>query len=160
MAYTHYSCRSGNFSLILLHLRGKSRERLVFIRFCSVFHAPVSMRAAIDLLATAKERKVAVLGDMFELGEKEEELHAEVGAYAQEKEIDVLICVGRLSKNMYEGALSSRKEKEAEVYYFESRDEMLSELPGLLKKGDTILVKASHGMHFEKVVEFLQKEGR
>ncbi len=61
---------------------------------------------------------------------------------------------------MYEGALSSRKEKEAEVYYFESRDEMLSELPGLLKKGDTILVKASHGMHFEKVVEFLQKEGR
>lgn len=121
---------------------------------------PESMRAAVGLLILAQGRKVAVLGDMFELGEKEEELHAEVGAYAQEKEIDVLICVGRLSKNMYEGALSSRKEKEAEVYYFESRDEMLSELPGLLKKGDTILVKASHGMHFEKVVEFLQKEGR
>lgn len=121
---------------------------------------PESMRAAVGLLILAQGRKVAVLGDMFELGEKEEELHAEVGAYAQEKEIDVLICVGRLSKNMYGGALSSRKEKEAEVYYFESRDEMLSELPGLLKKGDTILVKASHGMHFEKVVEFLQKEGR
>lgn len=121
---------------------------------------PESMRAAVGLLILAQGRKVAVLGDMFELGEKEEELHAEVGAYAQEKEIDVLICVGRLSKNMYEGALSSRKEKGAEVYYFESRDEMLSELPGLLKKGDTILVKASHGMHFEKVVEFLQKESR
>lgn len=131
---------------------------------------PVSMKAAIDLLTMAIGRKVAVLGDMFELGEKECELHGEIGAYAKEKGIDVVICVGGLSKNMYEGALSAGKNglvaaegrgrtalEEQKVYYFETRDEMLAELNTLIKPGDSILVKASHGMHFEKVVEYLSE---
>lgn len=123
---------------------------------------PVSMKAAIDLLATALGRKVAVLGDMFELGNRECELHEEVGAYAAEKGIDIIICTGTLSKHMYEGARSTGVEKgellaarNREVYYFETRDEMLEQLPDMLKQGDNILVKASHGMHFEKVVEKL-----
>ena len=115
---------------------------------------PVSMRAAVDLLAMALGRKVAVLGDMFELGENEAQLHREVGAYAAEKGIDVIICTGALSKNMYEGACA---ESEKDVYYFETRDEMLAGLPEILKPGDNILVKASHGMHFEEVVEHLQR---
>lgn len=123
---------------------------------------PVSMKAAIDLLATALGRKVAVLGDMFELGNRECELHEEVGAYAAEKGIDIIICTGTLSKHMYEGARSTGVEKgellasrNREVYYFETRDKMLEQLPDMLKQGDNILVKASHGMHFEKVVEKL-----
>ena len=134
---------------------------------------PVSMKAAIDLLTMAIGRKVAVLGDMFELGEKECELHGEVGAYVAEKGIDVLICVGRLSKNMYEGAGAAKQQGlqeadaggEAEqlatdkqnVFYFATRDDMLAELKSLIKPGDSILVKASHGMHFEKVVEYLSE---
>ncbi len=123
---------------------------------------PVSMKAAIDLLTMALGRKVAVLGDMFELGQRECELHGEIGAYAVEKEIDVLLCVGTLSKHMYEeacsgaaGQLAAARQKE--IYYFETRDEMLAKLKGILKARDSILVKASHGMHFEKVVEYLEK---
>lgn len=114
---------------------------------------PVSMKAAIDLLMMAIGRKVAILGDMFELGEREKELHGEVGAYAAEKGIDVLICAGELSGCMYEKALSMGGK--SEVYYFETRDAMLAELKDILKPGDSVLVKASHGMQFEKVVEFL-----
>lgn len=123
---------------------------------------PVSMKAAIDLLVTALGRKVAVLGDMFELGDGECELHREVGEYAAEKGIDVIICTGTLSKHMYEGAAGFGREglqaaQKKEVYYFETRDEMLKELSGILMRGDNILVKASHGMHFEQVVEYLSK---
>ena len=64
---------------------------------------PVSMKAAIDLLATAPGRKVAILGDMFELGENERAMHREVGQYAAEKGIDLILCVGGLSSEMYEG---------------------------------------------------------
>ncbi|MCM1134460.1 MAG: UDP-N-acetylmuramoyl-tripeptide--D-alanyl-D-alanine ligase [Clostridium sp.] len=121
---------------------------------------PESMKAAIGLLTLAEGRKVAALGDMFELGEKEKQLHAEVGDYAAAQGIDVLICVGKLSENMYAAAERSAedKEKKTTVYYFKDRDEMLKELPILIKEGDTILIKASHGMKFEKVAEFLQKK--
>ena len=123
---------------------------------------PVSMKAAIDLLTMALGRKVALLGDMFELGKKECELHKEVGAYAAEKGIDVMVCTGTLSKHMYEGACEKAENvlaaaQKRETYYFETREEMLQELPQILKAGDSILVKASHGMHFEKVIEFLEK---
>ena len=114
---------------------------------------PVSMKAALDLLTMAVGRKVAILGDMFELGVNEKELHGEVGAYAAKKQIDVLICVGSLSQSMYDVAC---KLSSGQVYYFETRDEMLGFMGDILKPGDNILVKASHGMHFEKVVEALQ----
>lgn len=115
---------------------------------------PASMRAAIDLLSTALGRKVVILGDMFELGERAEQLHGEIGAYAAGRKIDVIICTGTLSKKMYQQALET---KETGIYYFATRDDMLEELPHILKKGDTILVKASHGMQFEKVVAQLKK---
>lgn len=123
---------------------------------------PASMKAALDLLASASGRKVAVLGDMFELGENTGQMHGEIGAYAVAKGIDVLACTGRLSRNMYEKARESMPgEKDGylgktQAYYFADRDEMLEGLPAILKKGDTVLVKASHGMAFEKVVAFLK----
>lgn len=119
---------------------------------------PASMRAAIDLLALAQGRKVAVLGDMFELGERKEALHGEVGEYAIKK-ADILICTGPLSRHMYEKAKECQElfgsENKREVYYFADRDEMMRALSGILKKGDAILVKASHGMQFEKVTQGL-----
>lgn len=120
---------------------------------------PVSMRAALDLLTLALGRKVAILGDMFELGTDEEKLHGEIGTYASDKGIDVLICVGNLAHCIYEQAKEREKGKSGamEVYYFPARDEMMSNLSGILKRQDTILVKASHGMQFEKVVEMIAK---
>ena len=115
------------------------------------------MKAAIDLLATATDRKVAILGDMFELGEKEDSLHAEVGAYAVEQGIDAVYCVGTLSKAMYDAALEAYDGSQ-DVRYFADRDELMDSLPDLLEPNDTILVKASHGMGFAKVVEALTRE--
>lgn len=113
---------------------------------------PKAMRSALDLITLALGRKVAILGDMFELGENSDEMHASVGEYAVGK-TDVLICCGSLSKNMYEKA-SSQMEN---VYYFATLEEMLEGLSDILVEGDNIIIKASHGMGFAKVVEELSK---
>ena len=113
---------------------------------------PISTKASIDVLATADSRRVAILGDMFELGENEKELHRGVGEHAAEKEIDVLVCIGPLSKNTAEGAMG----KKTTVYHFETKADFLSKVESLLSKDDCILVKASHGMEFPEIVEKLQ----
>ncbi len=115
---------------------------------------PVSTKAALDLLSLAEGRKVAVLGDMFELGEKEREMHGQVGAYAAEQGIDCLYCAGSLSEEMYRAA------KEAgisQAEHFTDTDALLAALPGLLHPGDSVLIKASHGMGYAKIVEALEK---
>lgn len=119
---------------------------------------PVSMCAALDLLATALTRKVAVLGDMFELGEKESRMHEKVGSYALDGRVDVLICIGRLSEAMYEAARKKAEEKgetAENIYYFGDKKEFLDKRDRILQAGDTILVKASHGMAFEEIVKAL-----
>lgn len=118
---------------------------------------PVSMEAAIDLLLQADGRRVAVMGDMFELGEQEKEMHARVGKYAAEKGVECIICAGKLARCIYEGAREAAGERKdgpaAEIFYFEDRESLLEGINQILKPGDTILIKASHGMGFEKVVE-------
>ena len=120
---------------------------------------PVSMEAAIDLLLQADGRRVAVMGDMFELGEQEKEMHARVGKYAAEKGVECIICAGKLARCIYEGAREAAGERKdgpaAEIFYFEDRACLLEGINKILKPGDTILIKASHGMGFEKVVEQL-----
>lgn len=124
---------------------------------------PVSMQAALELLSLADTRRIAILGDMGELGTNENVLHREVGTYACSGKTDLLICVGRLSRYMYEGAieaLSKAKSKPAAaagLYYFETREDLIKALPTLVRADDTILVKASHFMKFEQVVEALMQ---
>ena len=113
------------------------------------------MCAALDLLARADTRKVAILGDMFELGEDAEKLHGEVGSYAAKLGIDVIICVGELSENMAREAEENGSGR-SRVYYYPEKEVLLQELEGLTKPGDTVLVKASHGMDFGKIVEKLK----
>lgn len=114
---------------------------------------PVSMRASIDVLKNGLGRTVAVLGDMGELGENEKQLHYEVGQYVSENKIDALFCAGTLSKEMAEGAKNGGN---SQVFYFETRDEMLPELLKYLKEGDTVLVKASHFMDYTKIIEAIR----
>lgn len=116
---------------------------------------PVSTKAAIDLLMLANTRKVAILGDMFELGKEENELHYQVGEYAAAKKLDVIICVGNLSMNMYKGAMNNNIS--SKIYHFTTRDEAIEALNDILEDDDSILIKASHGMAFEKIVEELKK---
>ena len=116
---------------------------------------PVSMKAAIDLLQSANKRKVAVLGDMFELGEEEENLHYEVGRYTKGK-VDFLICVGNLARNIYEGAIEG-KEEGMTVLYLKEKEEIYSQLKQIIMPQDTILLKASHGMGFADIVSWFEK---
>ena len=129
---------------------------------------PVSMEAALDLLAMADTYKVAILGDMFELGENSNALHAGVGTYAVNSAVDCIFCVGENSRHMYEAAVEAAEEMVAasggetkqKINYCADRETlltMLTEQTELLPKGCTVLVKASHGMHFEEVVEYLKK---
>ena len=120
---------------------------------------PVSMGAALDLLAEAEGRTVAVLGDMFELGDREKELHAEVGADAVAKGTDLVICIGTLSREMYHGACRQAEAlglDREHICYFADRDSFLEQSGKLLQPGDTILIKASHGMAFERLVQALE----
>lgn len=116
---------------------------------------PMSMKASLGILKDAQGRKTAILGDMGELGENEVELHEEVGRFAANAGIDLLICVGKLSAHMAEAA--KKEGTDLQVVYEENLQDLLKDLPEYLKEGDTILVKASHFMNFTRVVEELGK---
>jgi UDP-N-acetylmuramoyl-tripeptide--D-alanyl-D-alanine ligase len=109
---------------------------------------PTSTKAGLDTLSNFSGRKVALLGDMKELGKDELALHREVGAYAKEKGVDLLIAVGELSKATAEGFGEG-------AVYFADVEECIDAITDLLREGDAALIKASHSMHFEKIVEAL-----
>lgn len=123
---------------------------------------PVSMKASLDLLGMADTAKVAILGDMFELGDHSLQMHGQVGSYAVSSGIDYLFCVGEHSRVMYEEAVKAATEKAADkkptILYFPRREELLKVLQQqeLLPRGCTILVKASHGMKFAEIIEYLK----
>ena len=123
---------------------------------------PSSMKASLRILGEAEGRKAAILGDMGELGERTAEWHREVGVFAEEQGVDVLLCVGELSRHMAgaarEAAASAGKtENERQVLHFADTEELLKALPAYIGEKDTVLVKASHFMAFGRVVEALKK---
>ena len=112
-----------------------------------------SMRASIEFLANhTGTRKIAVLGDMFELGEYSEELHRNVGKEVASHDIDVLICAGENSKYIIEEA---QKNKKIETFYFHNNEEIVEKLTQELREGDIVLVKASNGMKFFEICQKL-----
>ncbi len=115
---------------------------------------PVSTKSSIDVLEYGTGRKVAVLGDMFELGDNERKLHYDVGKHLAGKEIQCAVFIGVLSRNTYEGLIEADNTKEA--YYFTETEEFLKQKDNIMREGDTVLVKASHSMHFENIVNALQ----
>lgn len=128
-------------------------EKITIIDDC--YNAnPVSTKSSIDVLEYGLGRKVAVLGDMFELGENEKNLHYGVGCHLAGKDIQCAVFIGSLSRNTYEGLINSDNTKE--VHYFKETEEFLKEKDKIIKEGDTVLVKASHSMHFEDIVSALQ----
>ena len=116
---------------------------------------PVSMKASIDVLAHTSGRRIAVLGDMGELGAEEKELHRNIGKAVAASGIDALFCAGTLAE---EYASEAKANPECEVHYKKTREEMTEELLAYVKEGDTVLVKASHFLEFPKVVESLTIE--
>lgn len=129
---------------------------------------PASMKSSLGVLSRSKSRTVAILGDMFELGAEEKEMHRQVGRYAAEYKINTLVCIGSLSAETAQGArekaASSSESSDAgesciNIYHFSLKEEFFQNMNEILQTGDTILVKASHGMEFSEIVERLQNEG-
>ena len=120
---------------------------------------PVSMKASVDVINMALGRKVCILGDMFELGDNEKNLHYDVGQYIGTKNIDVLITIGELAKHIAMGAADYRETHyesyDCDIHSFESIEEFRQNVGQIINKGDNILVKASHGMHFSEIVDML-----
>ncbi len=115
---------------------------------------PVSMRAAIDLLATSTTRTVAIIGDMGELGTDTISLHKNIGIYAKKKKIDQLIFIGKLAKYAAEAARDIENTSENVLYFSEKKD-FYQEIHSILKEKDTILVKASNAAGFQEIVEYI-----
>ena len=114
---------------------------------------PQSMRAAAAVLAAAGDRrKVAVLGDMLELGDGSAMFHRAVGSSFAELGTDCLIAAGPLSRHLAEGAEEAGLR---DVYYFEDPAHAVEAVCREKRPGTTILVKASRAMEFERFVEAL-----
>jgi UDP-N-acetylmuramoyl-tripeptide--D-alanyl-D-alanine ligase len=110
---------------------------------------PMSMRAALDdLAASASGRRVAVLGDMLELGPDEARFHAEVGAHAREVGVDLLVAVGPRAAHFADGY--------GDVVALPDAQAAAETVPGLLQPGDTVLLKASRGVGLEVVARALE----
>ncbi len=112
---------------------------------------PTSMAASLGILAKAEGRKVCILGDMFELGEGERQYHRDIGQCAAKLGIDLILCVGKLAGYIFEAANGQG----ANARHFADKEQLIGALPSLVKPGDTILVKASHGMRLDTVADWL-----
>ncbi|WP_419726741.1 UDP-N-acetylmuramoyl-tripeptide--D-alanyl-D-alanine ligase [Terrisporobacter petrolearius] len=122
----------------------------------SVYNASIdSMTAALNILGRYKSRRVAILGDMFEMGEFAEFGHRQVGKAALNN-VDILISIGKDSEFIVK-ELKENNMNPDNLYHFETKEEAIEKLDDIIKENDTILVKASRGMHLEKVVEHLNK---
>jgi UDP-N-acetylmuramyl pentapeptide synthase len=113
---------------------------------------PLAMEAALADLAGRSGRRVAVLGDMLELGPDERRYHREVGAAAGAAGIDLLVGVGDRAAAYLEGA------EALPSVHFASVEEAIEGLPARLEPGDTVLLKASRGMALERVAARLLGE--
>ncbi len=109
-----------------------------------------SMTAALTLLGDIKteKKRIAVLGDMLELGDLSERIHTAVGEKTAEQNIDLLLTFGERARSIN----SKAKELGVEAYHYETKNDLALALNEKMSKGDTILFKASRGMKFEEII--------
>ncbi|MDO4475515.1 MAG: UDP-N-acetylmuramoyl-tripeptide--D-alanyl-D-alanine ligase [Lachnospiraceae bacterium] len=118
---------------------------------------PMSMTASLGIMKDADgvKRKVAILGDMGELGSDEIAMHEKVGAVAAGSGLDLLITVGRLSTHL--AAACRDKAPEVANLHFDTLEELFEQIDQLIVPGDAVLVKASHSMQFDRIVNRLKE---
>lgn len=120
--------------------------------------SPAAAEAAIDALNSVapKGRRIAMLGDMLELGRHSVEEHRKLGAYVADK-IDILCTVGFRARGIADGALDNGL-KDKKIFQYEDADKAGDEIAEMLKPGDCVLVKGSQSVRMEKAVEHLMKD--
>ena len=112
-----------------------------------------SMKASLKYLSNRTDlRKIAVLGDMLELGEFSKELHEKVGEEVANNNIDILICRGKFAKDIISKA---SKNKKTQCILLQNNEEILNKLKEILREGDVVLIKASNGMKFYEICQKL-----
>ena len=138
-----------NLEATSMRLQVIKKEGLTIINDC--YNAsPDSMRSSLDVLSAYKNcRKVAILGDMYELGDESERAHFEVGEYAKDK-VDILIVIGRYIKNFKDGFNNDN------IIMYNTKEECIKELKNIVKLDDVVLIKASRGVKLEDVVKKLE----
>ena len=121
---------------------------------------PESMKAAIDVLQGLKSggRSICILGDMLELGDFSAKEHYKIGTYAASSGVDVLIAAGSFSGDMKRGALASGMNC-TNIYAFPTAEEVIASLEGIIKPGDSVLLKGSRRMKMECIVDYLRERG-
>jgi UDP-N-acetylmuramoyl-tripeptide--D-alanyl-D-alanine ligase len=120
--------------------------------------SPRALEAALKGLAVLSAgRRVAVLGDMLELGEKEAEYHKGAGRQVAENGWNILVAVGPLGRHLIHGALAAGLDSRS-VFLFATAEEAAAQLPSIVREGDLILVKGSHGVHMDLITDRLLAE--
>lgn len=116
--------------------------------------SPDAAKSSLSVLSGFRTgRRVAVLADMLELGEYSRQAHFEVGVFAAESGVDILLTVGPEAKAMAKGARSVRSGMDCRV--FDDNGKAAAELKSFLSPGDAVLVKGSRGMHTDEIVRAL-----
>ena len=108
-----------------------------------------SVMSALEVRNNFEGRKVAILGDILELGDYSKEIHQKIG---ENINCDVVISIGDYAKYIDEEATK----RGLESYYFLTKEDFFNNLPVILLQGDNILIKASRGMQFDEIVDFLK----
>ncbi len=124
--------------------------------------SPESVAAALDILATAEGgRRIAVLGDMLELGEETRALHRRVGERVAEKGIDLLFTFGAAAENIGDGAIAAGMPRDAVIRTPDPTAHALlaARLSACLREDDTVLLKASRGMAAERILNAIEPNG-
>ena len=110
---------------------------------------------SLSILSKVKDkRKIAVLGDILELGDYSEQIHRNIGKNITKDTLDILITIGNYSKYIKEEALNNNFPID-NIYSYDNYEESLEELPSILKPNDIVLLKASHGIKLDKIVDYL-----
>lgn len=120
--------------------------------------SPDSMKASINVLCDmpCEGRRVAVIGDMFELGENEVLYHREIGEFLLGKSLDEVVVIGKLSQNIKQ--VLDENETDIRTYSFADSEEASIYLMATLKSEDIVLIKASNGMNLKEIVNILKAE--
>lgn len=139
-----------NLEATSMRLQVVKKQGLTIINDC--YNAsPDSMKSSLDVLSAYKNgRRVAILGDMYELGDESEKAHYEVGKYAKDK-VDTLIVIGGYIKNFKDGFDSDN------IIMYNTKEECIKELENIVKLDDVVLIKASRGVKLEDVVKKLEE---
>ena len=130
-----------------------SSEAITVINDC--YNAnPEAMRSMLEVLrGTPARRRIAVLGEMLELGREAGTLHRDIGRFAAEQGIDALLGVRGAARFMVDGAIGAGLSDSAASFFFESPEEAGDFLQSYVRPGDAILFKGSRGVQIEKALE-------